>query len=92
MQLVSLTNLKENITMKNILKTFGALLMIFLVSCQQTEDFPFQTFDDLEKGAFARLLAPSRAEMFFVLTDGASSSFDIAVEFYDESNFTGRFL
>ena len=72
--------------MKNILKTFGALLMIFLVSCQQTEDFPFQTFDDLEKGAFARLLAPSRAEMFFVLTDGASSSFDIAVEFYDESN------
>jgi hypothetical protein len=77
----------ENITMKNILKTFGALLMIFLVSCQQTEDFPFETFDDLEKGAFARLIAPSDASLLsFTLTDGESSSFEISVEFYDESN------
>ena len=74
--------------MKNILKSFGALLLIFLVSCNQTEDYPFQTFDDLEKGAFARLLSPARADMFFVLTDGPTSSFEITVEFYDESNGT----
>ncbi len=72
--------------MKNILKSFGALLLIFLVSCNQTEDYPFETFENMEKGAFARLLSPARADMFFVLTDGPSSQFEISVEFYDESN------
>ncbi len=72
--------------MKNILKSFGALLLIFLVSCNQTEDYPFETFENMEKGAFARLLSPARADMFFVLTDGPSSQFEISVEFYDENN------
>lgn len=58
------------------------LLSVMVSSCTQV-DFPYETFDDLQKGAFPRTLNSSGEFNFF---DPAGSQYDISVEFYDENN------
>jgi len=54
-----------------------------VVSCAD-EPLPFETFDELEKGAFSRLLSTDAGNFFF--TDPANSAFTFDVEYYGENN------
>jgi len=70
------------------MKKINLLLTLFLIvslftNCNQNSDLPVGFFDDLEKGAFPRLL---NFEGSFYLTDVENSSVSWEVEFYDEDN------
>jgi len=56
---------------------------LFVVSCAD-EPLPFDTYDDLQKGAFARKLTDDGGSYF--ITDPENSSFSFSVEFYGENN------
>lgn len=56
------------------------MLAVLAVACGDPE-LPFETFEELEKGAFARSLSVSGA---FTFGQASSSSYDISVEFYSE--------
>lgn len=58
-------------------------LLIVAGACEDIEE-PFVEFDDLEKGAFARLTDGINGEFNFF--DVANSSINFTVEFYDENN------
>lgn len=62
---------------------FSTLLALMVVSCAD-EPLPFETFEELEKGAFSRLLSTDGGNFFF--TDPGSSSFTFDVEYYGENN------
>ncbi|GAB5523966.1 MAG: hypothetical protein Roseis2KO_18380 [Roseivirga sp.] len=66
--------------MKNIKNIFLILLALAMVACGDPE-LPFETFEDLEKGAYARRLSLSGA---FTFGQAASSSYQGSVEFYSE--------
>ena len=66
--------------MKRINNIFLALLALVVVACGDPE-LPFDTFEDLEKGAYARRLSVSGA---FTLGQAATSNFVVDVEFYSE--------
>ena len=60
------------------------MVVLFVVaSCNPEPELPVVLFDDLEKGAFPRLLDFNGT---FFLTDVANSSVAWEVEFYDEDN------
>ena len=67
--------------MKLIKNLAIAFLAVFSVSCGDPE-LPFETFDDLGYGAYARQLDKSGIYDFF---DIANSSVTVEVEFYDEN-------
>lgn len=60
-----------------------AFAVMFLASCAD-EPLPFETFEEAEKGAFARLLNTDAGDFFF--TDPNNSAFTFDVEFYGENN------
>lgn len=66
--------------MRKIKNTFIALLAILTFACGDPE-LPFETFEDLEKGAFARRLSLTGA---FTFGQVATSSYTGTVEFYSE--------
>jgi len=55
---------------------------LVLASCNK-EPLPWEVFEDMEKGAFARILENDGANFF--LTDFDNSSTSFSVEFYDEN-------
>jgi len=59
------------------------MFALLVVSCAD-EPLPFETFDELEKGAFSRLLSSDAGNFFF--TDPGNSSFTFDVEYYGENN------
>ncbi len=67
--------------MRNIKNIFLALLALVVVACGDPE-LPFETFEELEKGAFARRLSLSGA---FTFGQAATSSYQGSVEFYSEN-------
>lgn len=67
--------------MKNIKNIFLTLLALAMVACGDPE-LPFETFEDLEKGAFARRLSLTGA---FTFGQAATSSYQGSVEFYSEN-------
>ena len=67
--------------MRKIKNIFLAFLAVTMVACGDP-DLPFETFEDLEKGAFARRLSLTGA---FTFGQVAASSYTIEVEFYDEN-------
>jgi len=71
--------------MKKLIKKISSLFIIALLvgSCAD-EPLPFEVFDDLEKGAFARLLDNNGANFF--LTDIPGSVYTFTVEFFDEND------
>lgn len=72
--------------MKNNNLLLAALSMIILcISCYQEPDLPVLLHEDLEKGAFPRLL---NFEGSFYLTDVGNSEVSWEVEFYDEAQGT----
>ncbi|HFA48680.1 MAG TPA: hypothetical protein ENJ95_06665 [Bacteroidetes bacterium] len=62
---------------------FLGLVGIFVASCAD-EPLPFETFDQSQKGAFARKLEDDKGTFFF--TDPDNSSFSFTVEFYDDND------
>ena len=66
--------------MKRFNNIFLAFLALVVVACGDPE-LPFDTFEDLEKGAYARRLSLSGA---FTLGQTATSSYTFEVEFYSE--------
>ncbi|MCB0639726.1 MAG: hypothetical protein KDC54_24045, partial [Lewinella sp.] len=60
---------------------FALALLLAFSACEQDRAFP--EYDDLEHGAFPRLLSKDGA---FFLTDVDNSAIDISVEFYDDNN------
>lgn len=66
--------------MRKIKNIFLALLALVVVACGDPE-LPFETFEELEKGAFARKLTLTGA---FTFGQAASSAFQGSVEFYSE--------
>lgn len=64
--------------MRKIKNIFLAFLALVVVACGDPE-LPFETFEDLEKGAFARRLSLTGA---FTFGQAASSSYSGSVEFY----------
>jgi hypothetical protein len=60
---------------------FALGLLLAFTACEKDRAFP--EYDDMEHGAFARLL--SRTGAFF-LTDIDNSAIDISVEFYDDND------
>lgn len=66
--------------MKKLNNIFLALLALVVVACGDP-DLPFDTFEDLEKGAYARRLSVSGA---FTFGQVANSNFQVEVEFYSE--------
>ncbi|MEO1258544.1 MAG: hypothetical protein AAFZ15_07095 [Bacteroidota bacterium] len=60
-----------------------AIAGLFVTSCAD-EPLPFETFEEMQKGAFARKLTDDAGTFFF--TDPDNSSFSFSVEFYDENN------
>ena len=60
-----------------------AIAGLFVTSCAD-EPLPFETYEEMEKGAFARKLTDDEGTFFF--TDPDNSSFSFSVEFYDENN------
>lgn len=60
-----------------------AVCGLFVVSCAD-EPLPFETFEEMQKGAFARKLTDDNGTYFF--TDPDNSAFNFSVEFYDENN------
>ncbi len=66
--------------MRKIKNIFLAFLALVVVACGDPE-LPFETFEDLEKGAFARRLSLSGA---FTFGQVATSSYQASVEFYSE--------
>ncbi|MEM9820581.1 MAG: hypothetical protein AAF985_05895 [Bacteroidota bacterium] len=69
----------------NLIKKISSLFIIALLmgSCAD-EPLPFEVYDDLEKGAFARILENNGANYF--LTDIPGSVYEFTVEFYDEND------
>lgn len=69
----------------NLIKKISSLFIIALLvgSCAD-EPLPFEVFEDLEKGAFARLLETNNAPWFLTDVDNAVHTF--TVEFYDEND------
>lgn len=66
--------------MRKIKNIFLAFLALVVVACGDPE-LPFETFEDLEKGAYARRLSLSGA---FTFGQVATSSYQGSVEFYSE--------
>lgn len=66
--------------MRKIKNIFLAFLALVAVACGDPE-LPFETFEELEKGAFARRLSLSGA---FTFGQAATSSYTGSVEFYSE--------
>lgn len=69
--------------MKFIKYSLYSLLAVLAISCAD-EPLPFETFDDLKKGAFSRLLSTDNGSYFF--TDPDTSRFSFEVEYYSENN------
>ena len=67
--------------MRKIKNIFLAFLAVTMVACGDPE-LPFETFEDLQKGAFARRLSVTGA---FTFGQVATSSYTVEVEFYDEN-------
>lgn len=57
------------------------ILSVIVSSCTKV-DLPYETFNDLQKGAFPRMLSKSGNFDFF---DLANSSVDLEIEYYSES-------
>ncbi len=69
--------------MKRINLLLVGLACLFMVtSCNNEPELPFDTFEDLTYGAYARLLS---SDGNFFLTDIDGSSYTFEVEFYDEN-------
>lgn len=66
--------------MRKIKNILLATLALAMVACGDPE-LPFDTFDDLEKGAFARRLSLTGA---FTFGQAATSNYQVSVEFYSE--------
>lgn len=60
-----------------------AVCGLFVTSCAD-EPLPFETFEDMQHGAFARKLTDDAGTFFF--TDPDNSAFAFSVEFYDENS------
>ncbi len=67
--------------MKRFNNIFLAFLALVVVACGDPE-LPFDTFEDLEKGAYARRLSLTGA---YTLGQTATSNFVVEVEFYSEN-------
>lgn len=67
--------------MRKIKNIFLAILTLGIVACGDAE-LPFETFEDLEKGAYARRLTLSGA---FTFGQTSTSSYQGSVEFYSEN-------
>lgn len=68
--------------MKKLFYSLSILAFLLVFTACEERDQPFPEFNDIEHGAFARLL--SRTGTFF-LTDVDNSTINVAVEFYDEN-------
>jgi hypothetical protein len=64
--------------MKNIKTIFLSALAVLAVACGDPE-LPFETYEELEKGAFARRLSLEGA---FTFGQVATSAYNVSVEFY----------
>lgn len=67
------------------IKSFSLLVVstLFIWGCAD-EPLPFETFEELQKGAFARLLEDDKGTFFF--TDPENSAFSFTVEYYGDNN------
>jgi len=63
--------------------TYLFLLVLGVFACKD-EPLPFETFDELGKGGFSRLLNTDNGAYFF--TDPSISTFTFDVEYYSENN------
>ena len=68
--------------MKNLKKSFIALIAAFAVSCGDPE-LPVELFPEMEYGAFARKLSQDGTYNYYEV---ASSQIDLEVEYYDANN------
>lgn len=62
---------------------YSLCISLLAISCAD-EPLPFETFEDLQKGAFSRLLSTNNGSFFF--TDPDNSAFTFNVEYYSENN------
>ena len=65
--------------MKNLKKSFIALIAAFAVSCGDP-DLPVELFPDMEYGAYARKMSQTGEYNYFAIE---SSAVDLHVEYYD---------
>ena len=68
--------------MKNLKKSFIALIAAFAVSCGDP-DLPVELFPDMEYGAYARKMSQTGEYNYFAIE---SSAVDLHVEYYDANN------
>ena len=69
--------------MKLIKQIFLFVVVGLLVASCADEPLPFETFEEMQHGAFSRKLTDDNGTFFF--TDPDNSSFSFSVEFYDEN-------
>lgn len=70
--------------MKNIKYSIYSLFLVFVAFSCAKEPLPFETFDDMAKGAFSRLLSTDGGT--YIFTDPGNSSFSFDLEYYSENN------
>jgi hypothetical protein len=68
--------------MKNLKKSFIALIAAFAVSCGDPE-LPVELFPEMEYGAFARKLSQEGTYNYYEIP---TSQIDLSVEYYDANN------
>lgn len=61
-----------------------ALALILIFGACADEPLPFETFEELQKGAVSRLLADDNGSFFFTNPD--NSAFTFTLEYFDEAN------
>ncbi len=61
-----------------------ALAIVLMLGACADEPLPFETFEDLQKGAVSRLLADDGGSFFF--TDPDNSAFSFTLEYFDEED------
>ncbi len=76
---------KQRTKMKKIRYILLCSASLGIVSSCGDPELPFETFDELQKGAFARFINDTPTGVFDFF-DIANSSIDVQVEFYDEND------
>lgn len=70
--------------MKFIKYSIYSLFLTFTVFSCADEPLPFETFENMEKGAFSKLLSTDGGSFFYTDVDNSSFTFDL--EYYSENN------
>ncbi len=77
------TGFENNFAMKKLFYSLFTISILLAFSACEEKERAFPEYENLEHGAFARLLTKSGT---FFLTDVSNSKIDMSVEFYDDNN------